>query len=83
MIVFYKLKDLMNRRGIKDYMMCKMAGISSSTMCKLWKGENVFLDTLNKICAVLNCQPADIMEYVPEADAKAKLATRLHGNTKA
>lgn len=38
--------------------------VSSSTLSKLKKGETVRTDTLEKICALLGCQPGDIMEVV-------------------
>ena len=42
----------------------KLAGISSVTLAKLGKGENVTTDVLLKICAALECGIADIMEIV-------------------
>lgn len=39
--------------------------ISTKTLAKLRKNENVDVSTICKICAFLNCQPGDIMEYVP------------------
>ena len=40
-----------------------MANIS---ILKNGKAKAVRLDTLNKICRALDCQPADILEYRPE-----------------
>ena len=40
------------------------AGISTNTMAKLGKNENVNTGILVKICAALNCDIADIMEIV-------------------
>lgn len=40
-----------------------MANIS---ILKNGKAKAVKLDTLNKICKALNCQPGDILEYVPD-----------------
>ena len=37
-------------------------GISTAVIAKLGKGENVTTDILLKICNVLNCDIADIME---------------------
>lgn len=64
MIVFYRLKDVLNRRGLKDYDLARMTGCSTSTICKVMNGKNVNTDTIAKICEVLDVQPADIMEYV-------------------
>ena len=38
------------------------AGISTGTLAKLGKNENVTTDVLVKICKALDCNIADIME---------------------
>ena len=40
-----------------------MANVS---LLKNGKVKAIKLSTLNKICEVLDCQPADILEYVPD-----------------
>ena len=42
-----------------------MANIS---ILKNGKAKAIKVDTLNKICRVLDCQPGDILEYVPSDD---------------
>ena len=42
------------------------AGISSSSLAKLTKDENVTTEVLSKICQELECDVADIMEFVPD-----------------
>jgi len=42
------------------------AGVSTAVIAKLGKGENVTTDVLLKICNVLNCDIADIMEVERE-----------------
>ena len=42
------------------------SGISSVTLAKLGKNENVTTDVLVKICTALHCDIGDIMELVPE-----------------
>jgi putative transcriptional regulator len=44
----------------------KLAGISSASITKLGKNENVNTDILAKICTALNCDIADIMEITNE-----------------
>lgn len=44
------------------------SGISSSSLAKLGKGENVTTDVLLKICSVLDCGIEDIMETVKEVE---------------
>jgi len=33
-------------------------------------------DTLESLCRVLNCQPGDLFEYVPDAESKPKKKSR-------
>jgi len=40
----------------------KASGLSTTTMAKLTKGQSVTTDILLKICKVLDCDFADIME---------------------
>lgn len=63
-IKYYKLFDLLQRRGMKKTDLINLAGISSPTLAKLSKGNVVTTDVIQKICKALDCQPADIMEYV-------------------
>lgn len=42
-----------------------MANVS---ILKNGKAKAIKLETLNKICKVLDCQPGDILEYVPDEE---------------
>lgn len=64
MIKYYKLFDLLNRRGMTKSDLLEI--ISSKTIAKLSKGANLNTDIIDKICVFLNCQPADIMEVTEE-----------------
>ena len=48
----------------------KKAGISSSSLAKLTKDENVTTEVLTKICRELKCDVADIMEFIPDEEEK-------------
>ena len=54
-----KKKDLEQAAGIR-------AGISSSSLAKLTKDENVTTEVLAKICIALGCTMDDIMEIIPD-----------------
>ena len=62
-IKYYKLLDLLNRRGLGKTELKKQIGISSATLAKISKHEYVSLEVIDKICKVLECQPGDILEY--------------------
>lgn len=42
------------------------SGISTASLAKLGKGENLTTDVLLKICEALNCNINEIVETVPE-----------------
>ncbi|KAB3534422.1 helix-turn-helix transcriptional regulator [Alkaliphilus pronyensis] len=67
-IKFYKLMDQLNRKEISKGDLQSMTGISSATVAKLSAHKTVSLDVIDKICQALNCQPGDIMEYVPDPE---------------
>ncbi len=65
-IKFYKLLDLMNRRGISKEELRTAISSSSATIAKISKNEHVSLEVIEKICKALKCQPGDIMEYIDD-----------------
>ena len=64
MIIYDRLFKLLDERGLKRTLL--LSFISSKTLAKLGKGENVNTDTIDALCYALDCQPADIMEYIPD-----------------
>ena len=47
-----------------------MAGISTTTLTKLSKNENVGTEIYQKICTALNCDVGDIMEMIQDVQTK-------------
>ena len=76
---YKKLWHLLIDKGMKKHELCKLASVSTSSLAKLGKGENVNTDILVKICLALDCGIDDIMEIVPDnatvdtSDATRKL----------
>ena len=66
MISYNKLWKLLIDKGINKKQLIELTGVSSSSIAKLTKGQNVTTDVLCKICEVLECDFKDIMEYIPE-----------------
>lgn len=67
-ISYKKLFHLLIDKGIRDIDLRKISGISAPTMAKIKQDKIIQTDIINKICATLNCQPGDIMEYIPTQD---------------
>ena len=64
-ISYNKLWKLLIDKGMNKTDLRTKARLSSGTMAKLGKNENVTTDILVRICAVLECDLADIMELRP------------------
>jgi putative transcriptional regulator len=60
------LSRLLGERRIKIAELSRKTGISQHALLKLYheKTEKVRLDTLERICQALDCQVADLVEYV-------------------
>lgn len=65
-ISYKKLWKLLIDKDMKKTDLRKAAGISSSSLAKLGKDENVTTDVLIRICAALKCDTSDIMEIVED-----------------
>jgi DNA-binding Xre family transcriptional regulator len=65
-ISYKKLWKLLIDRDMKKKDLQKLAGISSATITKLGKNENVNTEVLEKICRALECDISNIMEIIPD-----------------
>jgi len=61
-ISYKKLWKLLIDKDMKKKDLQKLAGISSATVTKLGKNENVSTEIIQKICIALECDVSDIME---------------------
>ena len=66
MIIFNKLWQVMEAKNISTYYLREKCGLDSKTIRRLKANDNMETKTLNKLCAVLNCQISDIAEYVKD-----------------
>jgi DNA-binding Xre family transcriptional regulator len=63
-ISYKKLWKLLIDKDMKKKDLQMVAGISSATVTKLGKNENVNTEILQKICIALDCDISDIMEMI-------------------
>ena len=61
-ISYNKLWKLLIDKDMKRKDLQEAAGISSASIAKLGRGDNITTDVLLKICETLNCKLEDIME---------------------
>lgn len=77
MIVYYKLANILKERNMQWKDLCD-AGISINMPTKFSLNRSMSTDNIDKVCAYLNCQPGDIMEYVDEKDEeKVKIEAQI------
>jgi putative transcriptional regulator len=58
-----RLTELEEKTGI---------ALNNLSILKTDKAKAVRFSTLNEICKALNCQPGDLLEYVPDEEEKGK-----------
>ena len=63
---YNKLWHLLIDRGMNKTDLRVQAGISTNTLAKLGKNENVSTSIIAKICDALDCNVEDVMEFTVE-----------------
>lgn len=66
MALIYKIDVLeaLKEKGFTTYNLRKDKLLSESTIQSLRNKKPISWDNLDRICSLLNCQPADIIEHV-------------------
>ena len=71
-IKYDKFFALLKERGITTYRIRQENIVSQAALTKMKNGTgDIDTRTIERLCAVLQCQPGDIMEYVPEEQGEA------------
>ena len=63
-ISYKKLWKILIDKDMKKKDLQRVAGISSATVTKLGKNENVNTEILQRICIALECDISDVMEIL-------------------
>jgi len=63
-ISYNRLWKLLIDKGLNKTQLKQMSGVSTTSIAKMSKGENLNTDVLLKICIALGCGTEDIMEVV-------------------
>ncbi len=61
---YKKLFKLLIDRNMKKKELCILAGISTTSVAKLAKNQNVNTEILEKVCDALECDIGDIAEVI-------------------
>jgi len=71
-VSYNKLWKMLIDRKMKRGDMRLAAGISTFTLARLGKDENVSMDVLKRICKAMKCNIGDIMDVLPDEDEYEK-----------
>ena len=63
-ISYNKLWKMLIDKNMKKSDLKEKAGISSTSLAKLGKGDNITTDVLLRICEAMDCRIEDILETV-------------------
>lgn len=68
MAIIVNLDVMLAMRKMQLQTLSELVGITQSNLSilKTGKAKAIRFSTLEKICEVLNCQPGDILQFVPD-----------------
>ena len=67
-----RIAEIMGKRKLTRKAVADVTGIRPNTIGQLWKGEakRIEIDQLGSLCQALDCQPGDLLEYIPDDKSK-------------
>ena len=74
MPIVVQLDVMLSRRKVKSRDLAEFVGITEANMSLLKQGKvkGVRFETLEKICAYLQCQPGELLVFVPDGEPPAQ-----------
>ena len=70
-VSYKKLWKMLIDKDLKKKDLEEQAKVSHYAVSKLYRGENVTVDVLERICKTLDCSMDDIMEFVSDDNEKS------------
>lgn len=71
-VSYKKLFDILEQRNLKRYWL-RQNGINPKVVDALQHDKNVNVSTILELCRLLNCQPGDLFEYIPDNNTSNEL----------
>ena len=65
-IRYDRLWQTMKERGITQYDLYTHHNVNRSQLNRLRQNQNVEVNTIDKLCNILDCRVEDIMEHIPD-----------------
>lgn len=69
MITYDNLWKTMKEKGISQYELYTQHNVNPSLLYKLRHNKNIEINTVNKLCNILECGVEDIMTHHPDDDS--------------
>jgi len=68
MAIIVNVDVMLAKRKMQSKDLAEKLGITPANLSilKTGKAKGIRFDTLGAICHILNCQPGDVLEYVPD-----------------
>ncbi|RNJ50155.1 helix-turn-helix domain-containing protein [Methylocystis hirsuta] len=72
MPIVMRLDVMLAKRRMRSKTLSQIVGVTEAnlSLLKLGKVNGVRFSTLSAICRALDCQPGDLMEYLPDEPAE-------------
>lgn len=67
-IIYRKAFALMAEKGLTTYQIRKQKVIAERVLQKMREDQSVGIKNIDALCRVLDCQPGDLMEYIPDEE---------------
>lgn len=83
MISYEKLVKLLKENNISQYKLKQERILGSATITKIFSenglsGESIDIKVVDKMCKLLNCQPGDILECIPDKEGYSDTSERRY-----
>ena len=66
MISYAPFFRTLNAKNITEYQLIFKHGFSANILHRMKHGENITMKTLDTLCFILDCDVADIIQYIKE-----------------
>jgi putative transcriptional regulator len=84
MPIILRLDVMLAKRKVRSNVLARAIGITEANLSLLKSGKvkGMKFDTLEAICAYLDCQPGDILEYAPAQTPERETPDQNHDDLK-
>lgn len=70
-MIRFTLEEMLKKREMSMYALSKSSGIRPNTIGQWATNDGVdvksiTIETLDRVCSVLDCQPGDLIKYIPQ-----------------